>query len=157
MRTVTYTTALCAACKCLITLYVNSAHARNSDDTKFYDRQVHDPSTGNMKRHIKECASNPNHASQQRTMAEFAAGVTYSPARFRAQLALWVARHHRPFAIIEDPELRALFRMLYSRVDIPLRVTVARNVHLILRDAKEHLIDYLKVRDSATAFRTTLM
>ena len=89
-------------------------------------------------------------------MAEFAAGVTYSNARFRVQLALWVARHHRPFAIVEDPELRVLLRMLYSRVEIPSRVTVARDVHLILRDAKERLIGYLKVRNSATARCTSL-
>ena len=85
-----------------------------------------------MKRHVKECDASPHRASQQRTMADFAAGVTYSPARFRVQLALWVARHHRPFKIVEDPELQALFRMLYSRVEIPSRVTVVRDVHLIL-------------------------
>ena len=109
-----------------------------------------------MKRHINECDACPERASQQRTMADFAQGVTYSHARFRVQLALWVARHHRPFVIVEDPELRALFRMLYSRVEIPSRVTVARDVHLILRDAKERLIDHLKVRSKMAPLRAIL-
>ena len=110
-----------------------------------------------MKRHIKDCDASPAHAYEQQIIAEYAQGVTYSPARFRVLLALWVARHHRPFAIIEDPELRLLFRMLYGRVEIPSRITVARDVHLILRDAKERLISYLNVRTCGAHLCTILI
>ncbi|KAH9851007.1 hypothetical protein C2E23DRAFT_711222, partial [Lenzites betulinus] len=58
-------------------------------------------------------------------------------------LALWVSRRHRPFLIVEDPELRKAFRMLYGKVDIPSRGTVARDVHVLVDHTKAKLIDLL--------------
>ena len=79
-------------------------------------------------------------------MVSFAAGSTYSEARFRYGLVVWITRRHRPFSIVEDPEFRALMRMLYGRVEIPSRVTVGRDMQLILHDAKRALTARLQVR-----------
>ena len=79
-------------------------------------------------------------------MVSFAAGSTYSEARFRYGLVVWITRRHHPFSIVEDPEFRALMCMLYGRVDIPSRVTVGRDMQLILHDAKRALTARLQVR-----------
>ena len=65
--------------------------------------------------------------------------MTYSQARLRFLLVLWVARRHCPFVVVEDPELREIFRMLYGRVEIPSRISVVRDIHVILEEAKGHL------------------
>ncbi len=54
----------------------------------------------------------------------------------RYLLAVWIARHHRPFAIVEDEELRAIFRMLDGNVDIPSRTTISRDVREIFAMAR---------------------
>jgi hypothetical protein len=66
-------------------------------------RARHDDSTGNLKRHIKSCA--PLNSNQTRTLATYASGSTYTPASHRLKIALWIANRHRPFSIVEDPEL----------------------------------------------------
>ena len=98
-----------------------------------------------MKRHAKECDAAHAGLPRQQSIAAFAQGVSYSYPRFRVKIALWIARHHRPFAIIEDQELQEAFQMLYSRVEIPSRITVARDIQRIFEDAQEHLIGYLSV------------
>lgn len=64
----------------------------------------------------------------------------------RYYLALWCARHHRPFLIVEDGELCAILRMLYGRVEIPSRVTVSRDIHMIMHHCKELVILLFAVR-----------
>ena len=103
-----------------------------------------------MARRVKECEAAAASKSQQKSIADFAHGSTYTPADFRTKIAIWVARRHRPFTIIEDPELQDLFRMLYARVKIPSRHTVARDMRLILEDSKARLIMFLKVRLTVT-------
>ena len=103
-----------------------------------------------MARFVKECEGEDTGQKQQKSISEFAHGSTYTPAGFRTKIAIWVARRHRPFAIIEDPELQELFRMLYARVKIPSRYTVARDMRLILEDSKARLILFLKVRSIVT-------
>ena len=44
------------------------------------------------------------------------------------KLALWVARRHRPFAIVEDPELLDIFGDLNKNVVTPSRFTVSHDV-----------------------------
>ena len=99
-----------------------------------------------MARFVKECEGEEAGKNQQKSISDFAHGSTYTAADFRTKIAIWVARRHRPFAIIEDPELQDLFRMLYARVKIPSRHTVARDMRLILEDSKARLIVILKVR-----------
>ena len=83
--------------------------------------------------------------SSTQVMTTFAAGSTYSEARLRYMLVLWITRRHRPFSVVEDPEFRAMLRMLYGRVEIPSRITLGRDIQLVLRDAKQQLTARLQV------------
>ena len=71
----------------------------------------------NLNCHVKQCDPDDTPSSQQ--MAAFSNSTTYAPARFRFILAMWCARRHRPFKIVQDDELVEIFQMLYSLVDIP--------------------------------------
>ena len=83
---------------------------------------------------------------ETQNIATFAAGSTYTEVKFRYHLVMWITTRHRPFSIVEDPEFRVLLRMLYGRVEIPSHVTVTRDMHLILEDAKGHLTALMRVR-----------
>lgn len=61
--------------------------------------------------------------------------------------ALWCARRHRPYAIVEDPELVAIFQMLYSKVELPSRFSISRDVLEMFAIARRHLRSILIVRD----------
>ncbi|KAI1788245.1 hypothetical protein LXA43DRAFT_852164, partial [Ganoderma leucocontextum] len=114
-----------------------------SDRSVFLDRIIHEDSTSNLLRHIRACTHTDTPESQ--TITSFAAGSTYSESSFRYHLVMWITTRHRPFSIVEDPEFRGLLRMLYGRVDIPSRMTVNRDMQLILQDAKGHLTARLQV------------
>lgn len=85
-----------------------------------------DTSTGNLNRHLNQCKAKVAPAGQG--INDFAHGSTYSKAKFRLLCSLWVARHHRPYTIIQDEELLAIFRMLYGRVEVPHPTTLSRDV-----------------------------
>lgn len=95
-----------------------------------------DKSTGNLHRHITACAPV---APDNQSITKFAHGSTYSKERMRYLLAVWIARRHRPFAIVEDDELKAIFRMLDGSVDIPSRITVSRDVREIFGMARKQV------------------
>ena len=80
------------------------------------------------------------------TITEYAKGVNYSYARVRFLLAMWIARRHRPFTIVEDPEFKELLCMLYPRVEIPSRVTVSRNLKVIFEDSRARVKVMFEVR-----------
>ena len=103
-------------------------------------------STGNLSRHVKSC--DPDDTPETEMITTYASGVTYSFARLRFLLAMWSARRHRPFAIVEDPEFREILAMLYPRVQLPSRVTVSRDVRNIFDNTKERAIKMLKVSRS---------
>ncbi|PIL32390.1 hypothetical protein GSI_05636 [Ganoderma sinense ZZ0214-1] len=85
--------------------------------SKHVDRALNVESTGNLNKHVKLCI--PEKTTETQLITEYAQGVNYSYARLRFLLAMWVARRHRPFTIVEDPEFREILRMLFARVDIP--------------------------------------
>ena len=74
----------------------------HSDPKRHCDRREYDASTGNLKRHVDDCDEDRDGQPRQQTIDNYAQGVTYTYARFRVKLAIWVARHHRPFVIVED-------------------------------------------------------
>lgn len=115
----------------------------NRYPTKHVDRADSEDSTGNLRRHADCC--DPDETPETELLATYAHGVTYTAARMRLLLALWCARRHRPYAIVEDPEIKEIFRMLYPRVYIPSRTTVSRDVRVIHRDMQEALIELLAV------------
>ena len=81
-----------------------------------------DHSTGNLKRHVRECE--PAEMGESKAMAKFVAGFTYTREDFRFQIAKWITKHCHPFAIIEDEELLKVFWMLHASVNVPSRFSV---------------------------------
>ena len=73
-------------------------------------------STGNLSRHVKSC--DPDDVPEVEMITTYASGVTYSLARLRFLIAMWVTRRHHPFLIVEDPEFREILRMLYPKVQL---------------------------------------
>ncbi|KAF8584372.1 hypothetical protein K439DRAFT_1149262 [Ramaria rubella] len=65
----------------------------------------------------KTCCA-PNEATSVSTIKSFAHGSTYTYGWMRYLLVLWVACHHRPYAIVHDEELLDILRMLYEPVDV---------------------------------------
>lgn len=61
------------------------------------------------------------------------------------KVALWVARRHQPFAIVEDDELVDIFTDLNNRVEVPSRFTVSRDVKEIFTMSRLKVSDILKV------------
>lgn len=116
--------------------------------SKSVSRACYEDSTTNLKRHVEAC--DPGDTAEADMITTYASGVTYTPARFRYLLALWCARRHRPFLLIEDEELCEIFRMLYAKVDIPSRFTISRDVRLLHVDSRVRVIAFFKVSQSCT-------
>ena len=102
-----------------------------------------DDSTSNLPKHISTCDLTKAHETE--TIIAYANGHTYTPARMRYLLAKWVSRRFRPFAIVEDPELIAIFQMLYGRAQIPSASTVSRDVKEIFELTKISVKQLLQV------------
>ena len=100
-------------------------------------------STGNLSRHVKGC--DPEETAETEMISAYASGATYSPGRLRFLVAMWCARRHRPFAIVDDPEFQEIARMLYSKAKIPSHWTVSRDVQAIFNSTKPRVRDHLKV------------
>ncbi|KAL1949782.1 hypothetical protein VTO73DRAFT_8663 [Trametes versicolor] len=109
---------------------------------KHVDRADYEDSTGNLSRHVQGCE--PDKTAQTEMISAYGQGSQYSYPRVRFCIAMWCARRHRPFSIIEDPELLHLLKMLYGRVELPKRLTVSRDVQFIHATAKIRLIIILK-------------
>ncbi|KAH9856053.1 hypothetical protein C2E23DRAFT_723372, partial [Lenzites betulinus] len=111
--------------------------------SKHVDRADYEDSTGNLKRHISGC--DPEDVPEVELITAYAQGTSYSGARLRFYIVMWCARHHRPFAIVEDAEFRQLLEMLYAKTEIPKRMTVARDMRMIHAHCKDRVSVYLKV------------
>ncbi|KAI1784595.1 hypothetical protein LXA43DRAFT_1066610 [Ganoderma leucocontextum] len=103
--------------------------------SKHVDRAPTDESTGNLNRHFKACILQATATSEMITA--YAQGATYSYAH--------IARRHRPFTIVEDPEFKELLHMLYVRMEIPSRVTVSCDLKDIFQDSRARVKGKLQV------------
>ena len=117
--------------------------------SRHVDRSDYEDSTGNLRRHVLAC--DPEETPENEMITSYAQGVTYSAPRVRFLLAMWCARRHRPFAIVDDPEFRELLGMLYARVQIPSRHTVSRDVQTIMDDTRARVLQHFKVCLSFTS------
>ena len=142
--------------KCAGDAYLLSSVCQSSDEqwtecaiflfrypSRHVDRTDYEDSTGNLRRHVLAC--DPDETPENEMITSYAQGVTYSAPRVRFLLAMWCARRHRPFAIVDDPEFRELLSMLYARVQIPSRHTVSRDVQTIMDETRARVLDYFKV------------
>lgn len=107
---------------------------------------------GNLNRHVGACS--PPKTQESEAISAYGSGSQYSYARLRFLTAMWCARRHRPYIAVEDPEFKAILKMLYGRVDIPTRMTVSRDVQFILNDSKKCVIVLFKV---STACHRTIV
>ncbi|KIJ27719.1 hypothetical protein M422DRAFT_190637, partial [Sphaerobolus stellatus SS14] len=62
----------------------------------------------------------------------FVSGHGYTCEGFRFGVGKWIAKRCRPYTIIDDVELQDLFHMLYAHVEIPSRMSVQRDIHLMM-------------------------
>jgi hypothetical protein len=60
-------------------------------------------------------------------------------------LSLWIARRHRPFAIVDDPEFVELLTILNNRVSVPSSSTVSRDIQEVFDVSREKVSAILKV------------
>ncbi|CUA71178.1 Putative AC transposase [Rhizoctonia solani] len=68
----------------------------------------------------------------------------FSPARFRALIALWCARNHRPFEMVSDDLLVAIVNELRPGTALPDPTTLSRDVQSLYRDNMEAIRHYFK-------------
>ena len=94
-----------------------------SHPSRFITHVQTDDSTSNLVKHIAHCQ--PTTGLENELITIYANGQTYNAVQMRFLLAKWVSHHFHPFLIVEDPELIAIFQMLYGRVQIPSASTVS--------------------------------
>lgn len=109
-----------------------------------------DDGTGNLGRHISTCDGRSVEPSQS-TITTFAAGSTYTKPLMRFKLTKWVTVRNRPYAIIADPKLVDIFRMLYAKVEVPHPSTLSRDVREIFTLARYEIGRILQVRNQIYA------
>ena len=71
--------------------------------------------------------------------------ITNHSATHHMKVALWVARCHCPFAIIEDPELLDIFRDLNNKCTTPSASTVSRDIKEIFQLTPKKVAQMLQV------------
>ncbi len=86
----------------------------------------------------------PTAAENQGLIVDYASGHSYSAARLRYLLALWISHRHRPYKIVTDPELVEIFKMLYSKVDIVSPSTISRDIQDMHAIAKRNVAKSLQ-------------
>jgi hypothetical protein len=106
-------------------------------------RARHDDSTSNLVHHVHDCDKTAPPGSG--SIVAFAQGSTYTPHKLWMKIALWVACRHRPFNIIEDPELIDILTDLNSKVVTPSQYTVSRDVKEIFEMSRGKVSEILKV------------
>lgn len=111
-------------------------------------RARHDNSTSNLKNHALKCAP----AKGKNTIEDLIPGAKYSKARMRYCLIQWVVRRHRPYSIVEDTELLDIFKMLFSRVEVPSARTISRDVQEVFEMSKKNVIALLKVSSELLSY-----
>ena len=106
-------------------------------------RTRYDDTTSNLLRHVQGCGGETGSESLKNITA-FAHGSRYTPARLRYKLALWITRRHRPFSIVEDPELIGIFQDFNNKVMIPSCQTLTRDIHDIFEITRKSLAGQLQ-------------
>lgn len=104
-----------------------------------------DDSTSNLGRHVTACTKGSTPPAGQQSINTFAQGSTYTPAKFRYKLAVWIARRHCPYAIVQDEEFLELLRMLNSKVEVPHPTTVSRDIREIFTFSRTSIRKILQV------------
>jgi hypothetical protein len=78
----------------------------------------------------------------------------FSPARFRALLALWCARNHRPFELVEDELFNAFVDKLRPGTSLPDSTTISRDVKAVYSHNMHAIRSYFQVCMCPTSSET---
>jgi hypothetical protein len=76
-------------------------------------------------------------------LSSYVHGSSYNKAQHRVDCCLWICCCRRPYAIIEDPELRNIFTKLHAPVETPSASTMSRDVKEIFGYTKDNIIEVL--------------
>lgn len=87
----------------------------------------------------------PPTTTQSNAIDSFAHARTYTPDAFRLLLAKWVTSSSRPYSIIEDTALIAIFKMLHGKVTLISARTLSRDILLLHEFSKMAVVRTLKV------------
>jgi hypothetical protein len=69
----------------------------------------------------------------------------YTPAAFRANIALQCAKNNRPFNFVLDPNYKEQVNMLCLNTHVPSPATVSRDINAVYVDMARHVRQYLMV------------
>lgn len=120
--------------------YVPSSNIRLRHPSISIVHAWHDTSTTNLKNHATKCAP-----VMKGAIEEHIPGAKYSKAWMRFKIMQWVARQHRPYTTVEDPELPDIFHMLYAKVEVPSARSISWDVQEVFKMLKQNVILMLKV------------
>ncbi|KAF8595108.1 hypothetical protein BDV93DRAFT_457541, partial [Ceratobasidium sp. AG-I] len=99
--------------------------------------------TNNLLRKILQCSA--TEASHEPVKDSSVAARPFSVARFRALLALWCARNHRPFELVENTLFGAIVDELRPGTLLPDPTTIGRDVRNIYCKNEDWIRSYFKV------------
>lgn len=116
-----------------------------------------DDTTSNLVRHVQKCDKNSTPKAGQNVITEYAHGSIYTKGKMPYKLGIWVVRRHRPFAIIQDPELLDIFCMLNSSVEVPHPTTISHDVQEMFAVTQEAVGAHLKVCAVSQSYNSMLM
>ena len=95
--------------------------------SKFVTRHALDKSTSNLNKHLHTCEPGVN-LLQPTVLQALTSRSTYTKSAFWQLCVKWIVRRRRPFSIIDDPELHAMFQMLNAKVEVPNRQMISRDI-----------------------------
>ncbi len=102
-----------------------------------------DTSTTNLKNHAEHCDLKAKTSTvKQLKINEVASQYTHG--EFRLLHAEWMTQSHRPQAIITDPGLQKIYRLLNPRVQIHSEMTVRHDIKEVYEVSKDRLKEMLK-------------
>ncbi|KIJ52069.1 hypothetical protein M422DRAFT_157043, partial [Sphaerobolus stellatus SS14] len=98
----------------------------------------------------------PALSAESGAMTKFVSGHGYTHEGFSFGVGKWIAKCCRPYTIIDDVELQDLFRMLYACVEIPSRMSIQRDICLMMDLTGECLIEAFAVHKHPDAIHIAL-
>lgn len=132
--------------------FLSSAHSHSvliSNPQESVTRACYDVTTSNLQKHIAGCATR---LQQKMGVVVGGGGIasTYTPARLRAFLAIWLASSFRPYALVNDVGFQDILRLFDPHVAIPSQPTVGRDIKEMYFLARSNLAMFLEVRRSSS-------
>ena len=115
----------------------------SSNSSICMSRVWHDKSTSNLLHHADHC--DPTTVMGSSSIKAYSQGSTYNPAKHRMNIALWVARCHHPFSIVQDKELLEIFNDLNNQCVTLLCATVSQDVKEIFKMSHAKVATLLQV------------